>query len=284
MRTQNIHFQEEAALCVFPDGLANLEEAVSALGLEKSYPVIVIIGDEILHQQADLTREALETLANIADDRNALIICGGANTGVMAEIGQIRGRNNQTFPLIGVTTENLVTWPDGPHSKSFLGIGKKLSMLAAHYTHFILVPGNDFDGIAPWIIDATNILSNGRPCVSVLVNGGESFRKVVDLAVVKDIPVIALGGLGQLANELSTEPNRHHLISVIPGNANQQVARAVQAIIAARDQPKGETIPSNGDSDNFLIEQSPTILSKRDEFKPINSEKSQYPIPESFTK
>ena len=143
MRTQKIYFPNRQALCVFPKARSSLTQAVSALRLANSYPVIVLIGGVIDEQHTEVTRRAIQTIAAIAEDLNAAVICGGTDMGVMAEIGQIRTQSRFTFPLVGVAPEDLVTWPGGPRSTKFLWWGRKRWPLESHYPHFILVPGTN---------------------------------------------------------------------------------------------------------------------------------------------
>jgi hypothetical protein len=236
MRTQTIFFPEQQVLCVFPDKPANLEQAISTLGLKDGYPVIVLIGGNILEQQEAMTQRAIQTLSQIAEDTNALVICGGTDMGVMAEIGQTRQRNGHKFPLIGIALESLVTWPDGPSSAKFLWWGKKRWMLAPHYSHFILVPGSEFGDESPWIVDAATILSKGHRSVTILINGGEVSRKDIELSVEKGRPVIALGGTGRLANELASEPDKVKLITAIPANAEGRIIEAVRAKLSVNER------------------------------------------------
>jgi hypothetical protein len=74
MRTQTICFPEQQVLCVFPDKPANLEQAISTLGLKDGYPVIVLIGGNILEQQEAMTQRAIQTLSQIAEDTNWLSV------------------------------------------------------------------------------------------------------------------------------------------------------------------------------------------------------------------
>ncbi|HEX6269854.1 MAG TPA: hypothetical protein VFZ43_06435, partial [Anaerolineales bacterium] len=92
MRTQKIDFADGQTLCVFPGERSKLGQAISELRLNDGYPVIVLIGGEIDEQQAEATKRAVQTIARIAEDMHALVICGGTDMGVMSEIGQIRWR------------------------------------------------------------------------------------------------------------------------------------------------------------------------------------------------
>lgn len=236
MRTLKISFPEQEALCVFPGERSELAQAISELRLEDNYPVIVLIGGEIDEQQADVTRRAIQTISRLAEDMNAVVICGGTDMGVMAEIGQIRWRNHYKFPLVGVTLEKLVSWPDGPESTNLLWWGTKRWELEPHYSHFILVPGSQFGDESPWIVEAATILSKGHRSVTILVNGGEVSRKDIELSLEKERPVIALSRTGRLADELSRQPNRHKLITVAPANAEQQIVEVVHEALSIREE------------------------------------------------
>jgi len=236
MRTEKIDFPDQQALCVFPEERSDLEQAISELSLNGSYPVIVLIGGEIEGQEADATRRAIQSISKAAEDLNGVIICGGTDMGVMAEIGRIRSRNGYKFSLIGVAPEEVVTWPGGPHSAKFLGWGEKRWQLEPHYSHFILVPGNQFGDESPWIVDAATILSKDRKSVTILINGGEVSRKDIDLSLEQGRPVIALSRTGRLADELARQPNRHRLITVIPAHAEQRITEVVQAALSMNER------------------------------------------------
>jgi len=144
-------------------------------------------------QQADRTRRVIEMIAKTAQYMNAVIICGGINTGVMAEIGRIRGQKRYKFPLVGIVPEQLVTWPSGPHSKNFLWWGNKRWRLESHYSHFILVSGSQFGDESPSINSAATLLSNGHQSVTILISGGEVARKDIQLSLENGRQVIERG-------------------------------------------------------------------------------------------
>jgi len=232
MRTQKINFPEQEVVCVFPNKRSDLVQAISELQLDDGYPVIILIGGGIDERQADATRRAINAIARIANNLNAVIICGGTDMGVMAEIGQIRWKSGYTFPLVGIALEQLVTWADGPHSTKFLWWGEKRWQLEPHYSSFILVPGNQFGDESPWIVDTATIASKGHRSVTILINGGEVSRKDIDLSLKKGRPVIALSRTGRLADEIARQPNRHELITVAPANAEQRIIDVVQNALA----------------------------------------------------
>jgi len=231
MRTQTIEFAERKTLCVFPEARSNLEQAISEFHLESNYPVIVLIGGAIQERDVKATERALQTITNLAQEMNMLVICGGTDMGVMAEIGQIRSQNGHTFPLVGITLEDLVTWPQGPKSTKFLWWGKQRWQLEPNYSHFILVPGSKFGDESPWIVDAATILSKGNKSVTILINGGEISRKDIQLSIEKGRPVIALSRTGRLADEIARDFDRNKLITVVSANAEGQIVNAVQTAL-----------------------------------------------------
>ena len=151
--------------------------------------------------------------------------------GVMAEIGMVRWQNHWKFPLVGITLEELVTWPDGPRNTKFLWWGKKRWQLAPHYSHFMLMPGSQFGDESPWITNAATILSNGQKSVTILINGGDVSRKDIELSLQNSRGVIALSGTGRLADELAAQPDRHELIFIVPAKAEQKIYEVIQAVL-----------------------------------------------------
>lgn len=232
MRTQTISFPERHVLCVFPEKPEDLAEAIAGMGLNDSYPVIVLIGGNIDEHHAFITEQAVQTIAKIAEEMKALVICGGTDMGVMAEIGQTRSEHQYQFPLVGVTLDKLVTWPDGPHSTNLLWWGTKRWQLEPHYSHFILVPGSEFGDESAWIVDAATIISKGRRSVTILINGGKVSEKDINLSVASGRAVIALGGTGRLANDLALEHDISALISVIPANDEEHMEATIRKALS----------------------------------------------------
>jgi hypothetical protein len=236
MRTEKFYFPHHQAVCVFPDKRSNLAQAIAELGLKGRYPVIVLIGGKIDEQQAEVTQRAIQSICKIAAEIKAVVLCGGTDMGVMAEIGRIRSRESYKFPLVGITPEELVTWPGGPHSTKFLWWGKERWQLEAHYSHFILVPGSQFGDESPWIVDAATILSKDHKSVTILINGGEVSRKDIQLSLENGRPVIVFSRTGRLADELAREPERNNLMTVLPVNAEKSIAEAVRTALSIKER------------------------------------------------
>lgn len=235
MRTQTIEFPDRKTFCIFPTEPAELQQALTELNLQSTYPVIVLIGGAIAEPQANATSQAIQTIAKLAHDLSIMIICGGTDMGVMAEIGRVRSQNNYTFPLVGITLEDLVTWPDGPQSTKFLWWGIKRWQLEPHYPYFILVPGSHFGDESAWIVDAASIFSKGNQSVTILINGGEISRKDIQLSLEVGRPVIALSRTGRLADEITRDFNRNKLITVAPAYAEAQVIEVIRSSLKMND-------------------------------------------------
>jgi hypothetical protein len=234
MRTQTIDFGTRKTLCVFPEERSDLAQAISEFHLKSNYPVIVLIGGAIKERDAKATERAIQTITKLAQEKNMLVICGGTDMGVMAEIGQIRSQSGYTFPLIGITLEELVTWPQGPKSTKFLWWGTQRWQLEPHYSHFILVPGHEFGDESPWIVDAATILSQGNQSVTILINGGEVSRKDIQLSLEKGRQVIALSRTGRLADEIARDFDRNELIRIVSANAEEGIIEAVQSALSVK--------------------------------------------------
>ena len=236
MRTETINFPDQETLSVFPNERSDLAQAIVELGLNGGHPVIVLIGAEVEEQHRDVTRQAIHSIAKIAEDMSAVIICGGTDMGVMAEIGKIRSQNSYKFPLIGVTPEDLVTWPGGPLNTKFLWLGKERWHLESHYSHFILVPGSQFGDESHWIGDAALLLSKGHQSVTVWINGGEVSRKDIEISLENGRPVIALSHTGRLADELARQLERNSLITILPANAEKSIAEDLRASLSVNER------------------------------------------------
>jgi len=199
--------------------------------LKHDQPVIVLIGGYIQEQHLDVTQKAIQVIAEVAEDCRALVLSGGTDMGVMASIGQIRAQRRYKFPLVGITVEELVTWPKGPRSIHLLWWGKKRGALEPHYSHFILVPGSQFGDESPWIVDAATFLSHGHRSVTILVNGGNVARLDIDLSLQMGRPVIALAGTGRYADEIADQPNRPRLITVIPADNEHVLTETIRVAL-----------------------------------------------------
>ena len=231
MRTQTIEFADRKTLCVFPVERLQLPDALTGLNLASGFPVIVLIGGAIDAQEAVITDSAVHVIARLAQEMKALVLCGGTDMGVMSVIGQVRSEHGYTFPLIGITLEDLVTWPGGPQSTKFLWWGKERWQLEPHYPYFILVPGSQFGDESAWIDDAAATFSKGAHSVTVLINGGEISRKDIQLSLESGRSVVVLSRTGRLADEISRDFDRNGLITVVSATAEERISEVIHDLL-----------------------------------------------------
>lgn len=210
-----IHFSDHHALCAFPASLGQLNQALAEIGLADGQAVIVLVGGYIPEGHEEVTQRAIEVIAAFAEENPAAIICGGTTVGIMGSIGQIRAALGYKFPLLGITLENRATWPNGPRGKKFLWWGKERWPLSPGYSHFLLVPGDQFGEDSPWLVEAATCLSQGVRSVTVLANGGGVARKDVSLSLDNHRPVVILAGTGRLADELVGQPGKTPLATIV---------------------------------------------------------------------
>lgn len=228
MQKLELHFSNHRAQCVFPARRDELPRALDELELRSNYPVMVLVGGFIQKQHAEVTQNAIEVIAASAEENHALIICGGSDLGVMGSIGRTRAEHGYTFPLLGINLKSLVTWPKGPRSKRFLWWGTERYLLSTGYSHFILVPGDQYGEDSPWIAAAADHLSQRDRSLTIVANGGSVTRKDISLSLEHGRPVLALAGTGRLADELANGSDRPIMVMSVPaedGNALSQALR-----------------------------------------------------------
>lgn len=191
-----------------------LPAALRALGLPFPRPVVVLIGGasglepEMRDRLGDLFARALA--APVAA-RNAVIVDGATDSGVMHLIGQARRSSasgsdgGSPFPLVGVAAEGTVILPGAEAAE---GDGDR-APLEPNHSHFVLVPGTKWGDESPWIARVATVLAGPSPSVAVLCNGGEvSWTDVRCNALDEGRPVIVLAGSGRTADALAQATTR----------------------------------------------------------------------------
>jgi predicted Rossmann-fold nucleotide-binding protein len=219
------------SLCALPNDIEELEQTVHLMGLVDR-PVAVLIGGHILPEHANVTLQAIEVIAKVAEVLDAAIICGGTDIGVMAAIGKSRGRNGYQFPLIGIAPEGIVTWPEGPKNSMLILPGNERVQLETHHSHFIVVPGNEFGDETKWIVRAATMIAAGRnKSVTVLANGGKVSQMDVEEGLHANRPLIVLAGTGRLADEIANHNVRNTLIKVVPAYNRRLLAETLKNML-----------------------------------------------------
>lgn len=232
MQIEKIVFgKNNYALCALPNDIEELEQTLTQIGLVDR-PAIVLIGGHILPEHANVTFQAVDVLAKTAEVVDAALISGGTDMGVMAAIGKARGRGGYQFPLIGISPEGTVTWPEGPRTGAPLLPNHEREQLEPHYSHFILVPGNQFGDESKWIVRAASMITKDRnKSVTVLMNGGKVSQQDVEESLSAGRPIIVLEGTGRLADEIASMPVKSKLIKVVPAYNRRLLAETLRAIL-----------------------------------------------------
>jgi hypothetical protein len=232
MFSQEIRFSDQyQALKVHPADQTELPQAIKVLELPAPRPVVVLIGGFIQSQHAAITEQAVQVIAKVAAQTQAIVVSGGTDMGVMATIGRVRAKGKYGFPLLGITVESKVTWPGGPRARRYFWQKKQRGPLEPHHTHFILTTGDQFGDESPWIVQAATLLAGKYPAVTILVNGGKISRLDVALSLEARRPVIALAGTGRYADELAREPTQTSLLTVVPADNETKVFETIRAML-----------------------------------------------------
>ena len=232
MQIEKIFFgKSNVALCALPNDIEELEQTVKQMGLVDR-PVIVLIGGHILPEHANVTLQAIEVIAKIAEMLDAALICGGTDVGVMAAIGTSRGRNGYQFPLIGIAPEGIVTWPEGPRNSMVVLPGNEREQLESHHSHFILVPGTEFGDETKWIVRAATMIAGERnKSVTVLINGGKVSQKDIEEGLRANRPLVVLAGTGRLADDIANHNFNNSLIKTVPAQNRRLLAETLKSLL-----------------------------------------------------
>ena len=197
---------------------ANAAIVYHLLGFKEASPAIFVSGGASKMSQKDKkrTKEIIEGIALFAEERQAVIIDGGTESGIMKLIGDTRGKVGYQFPLIGVSPLGKVSYPgyQNPHEEAFL---------EDRHSHFVLVDGDQWGVESKLIVSLAHaIAGNGqKPAVGILINGGQIAMQEVYLATTRrqKIPMIVLEGSGRAADEIST--------AFRAGQANHSLLQAI---------------------------------------------------------
>jgi len=183
------------------DRTVELPHALRSLELDFPSPCLVLVGgadrlddSEMVHLRPVFVR----VLASLAEALNISVVDGGTDAGVMRLMGEARAEVRAEFPLVGVAAASTVALPYAFSTPS------GTSRLEPHHTHFVLVPGSRWGAEVPWLASVADVLSNGVPSVTVLVDGGDTAWADVNLSIESGRPVIAVAGTGRAADEIAS--------------------------------------------------------------------------------
>jgi SLOG in TRPM, prokaryote len=187
-----------SAKAVRVDSPGQLGGAIHALGLT-SGPTLVLVGGAggLSRPDADRLRTLfVETIAPLVEELGARVVDGATDAGVMRLMGAARSELGLGFPLIGVAAAGNV-------AQAGTGPGAGTAELEPNHSHFLLVAGENWGDEAPWIARLATLLADGRPSVTLLVNGGEISWADVERSLAEGRPTVAVAGSGGAADAVA---------------------------------------------------------------------------------
>jgi hypothetical protein len=179
---------------------ADIPAALEALDVRRGRPVVALVGgaggmDEPVQQVlAGVLRDAV---VPSVERHGAAVVDGGTDAGVMRMIGRARAGHGDGFPLVGVAAEGTVRVPGGGP------VIDDAADLEPHHSHVVLVPGTAWGDEAPWLAAVADALADGRPSLTVVVNGGEITYADAAASIVRGRPVVVLAGTGRTADAIA---------------------------------------------------------------------------------
>lgn len=176
---------------------------VQMFGFTEPRPAIFVSGgaSDMSEDDKRLIETMIDRVAQYAQERNAIIIDGGTEAGIMEIIGATRDRHAFGFPLIGVSPIGKVSYPGYKNS------GEEAT-LEDNHTHFVLVDSEEWGDESAVILHLAHTLcgDGALPSVGILVNGGKIALHDVFLGTTSEhkMPFIVLEGSGRAADAIST--------------------------------------------------------------------------------
>jgi hypothetical protein len=190
----------DSGLGVQVSEVTQLPAAMEALGLHPPRPTVVVVGGAAGLEEAriDGLRPVFATgITPVMQRYGAVGVDGGTPFGVMRLFGEARAAAVPAFPLVGVVAAGTVQLPRGQpfaHAET---------VLEAHHTHFVVVPGDKWGDEAPWIARTATVLAAGAPSITVLIGGGQIAYADVQHSVEVGRRVVVVAGSGGTADVLA---------------------------------------------------------------------------------
>jgi hypothetical protein len=181
--------------------MEEMPRALLALGIQYPRPTLVLIGGASgirVDEMISLRQLFREVLAPMFKALHVVVVDGGTDAGTMQLMGQVRGEIGGTFPLIGVAAAGTVALSEvalaRPHNE----------LLEPHHSHFLLIPGSNWGDESTWIARVAAEIAQGKPSVTLLVNGGEIAWDDITQSVESHRPVVVIKGSGRTADKLAS--------------------------------------------------------------------------------
>jgi hypothetical protein len=206
----------------------DIAAALEQLKLVPGVPVLVLVGGAGGMDDEDVaTLDAVLRQAVVAavENAGAAVVDGGTDSGVMRSIGRARAETGAGFPLVGVAAAGTVVVPGGEPPID------DAAEIEPHHTQVVLVPGRAWGAEAPWLGHVADVLADGSPSVTMLVNGGEIAYDDVARSLDRGRPVVVLAGTGRTADAIAAAPGAPD-----PDPRAARIARsALTSVVAVHD-------------------------------------------------
>lgn len=162
---------------------------LSGAGLPLDRPVLVLVGGAGGMAPADLTalELVLRDMVPVLDERDAVVVDGGTDNGVMRAVGRARAAADGRFPLVGVAAE----------------VAVDVAAFEPNHTHLVLVPGATWGDESPWLADVAGVVAGTRPSLTVLANGGPITFTDAEHSLTRNRPLLVLRGTGRTADAIA---------------------------------------------------------------------------------
>jgi hypothetical protein len=192
--------QDAARPAVRVDDAVALPGALEALGVPRRRPVIVLIGGagKLGEPDAAAAVAAIEAaVMPVAIERRAVVVDGGTDSGIMRFAGEARSKLDPSLTIVGVAAIGTVSFPGHRATRD------DAAPLQPDHTHFVLVGGGEWGDESSWLPRVGAAIAEGRPVVTVLINGGHVAAQDVRRSVQAGFAVVVVRGTGRLADELA---------------------------------------------------------------------------------
>jgi SLOG in TRPM, prokaryote len=177
-----------------------LPAAIEALGLHPPRPTVVVVGGAagLGEARIDGLRPLFTAgITPVMQRYGAVGVDGGTPFGVMRLFGEARAATVPAFPLVGVVATGPVQLRRG---QSF---AHAETVLEAHHTHFVVVPGDKWGDESPWIACTATVLAGAARSITVLIGGGQIAYADVHHSVEAGRRVVVVAGTGGTADALA---------------------------------------------------------------------------------
>jgi hypothetical protein len=184
---------------------ANDMQLAEASGIKgKPAGILLFGGADTLEQQLSSNIAGLfaNSLLPAATTAKAFILDGGTASGVMALIGQTSADQGFDQPLVGISPEQLVSYPEKT--------GTGLIPLELHHSHQVVVISiNKWDAATETIFKLAR--ASQADLLVVVVGGGSVTATEVLQAVQQQLPILVISGSGGFADQLTEAHSKTQL-------------------------------------------------------------------------